>query len=158
MKIGVKPRTERGGPVIHPEQLEQAYLEFSRNFTKWVPDGILTINLVLLEELGLLNRAELDEKQSSELKGPSFHVIETAEKVTLFNDQFAIWIVPCDSEEKSSTLVYIALITGSFPHLEVVFSTSGVYNSPKYILKILQHFLQEVLDTEKLISIMTKSK
>jgi hypothetical protein len=144
--------------MIHPEQLEQAYEEFSRYPSKWVPDGILSVNLVLLEELGLLSHFELDEKSPMEMKGPSFHVIETAEKVTLFNDQFAIWIVPCGPEENYSTLIYIALMTSSLPHLEIVFSTSGVYNSPKYILKILQHFLQEVIDNERLISIIGKKK
>jgi hypothetical protein len=40
----------------------------------------------------------------------------------------------------------------------LVFSTAGVYNTPKYILKVLQHFLSEVLDTEAIIIAMGKKQ
>jgi len=143
--------------MIDPIQLEEAYKEFTDNFQKWAPEGFINVDLQLLQELGLLNASDLD------LSGPEslsqqFHVIETPEKVTLFNHLFAIWIIPQTTTELPSTLILIALIQNLKPHLEIVYTTSGVYNTPKYILKVLQHFLTEVLDTEAILSSMNKKK
>lgn len=143
--------------MINPLKLEEAYKEFSENFSKWVPDGIMDVNLSLLQEIGLLNCSELDP--SKENITQYFQVIETAEKVTLYNEQFGIWIVPQQQQNQSvTTLTFIALLTNNRPHLELVFSTTGVYNSPKFILKILQHFLSEVIDNEAIISSIGKKQ
>ena len=141
--------------MINPIQLEEAYKEFSQNLTKWVPDGIIPVNLTLLHDLGLLKHAELDGTTTEHLT-PFFHVIETTEKVTLFNEKFAVWIVPKVIENQSITLTFIALLHANKPHLELVFSSAGVYNTPKYILRILQHLLQEVIDTETIIDSIEK--
>ena len=141
--------------MINPVQLEESFKEFSQNIQKWAPDGIIPVDLLLLEQLGLLNNAKIDRPASDTITH-YFHVIETTDKVTLFNEQFAVWIVPHNAEDSSSTVTYIALIQGSRPHLEIIFTASGVYNTPKYILKILEHFLSEVLDTEAIISSIGK--
>jgi hypothetical protein len=141
---------------MNPNQLEEAYREFTQNLPKWIPDGVIPVDLKLLHELGMLKNGELDHPTPDNLNQP-FHVVETPEKVTLFNEKFAVWIVPSENEETSSTLTFIALLNAATkPHLEIVFSTSGVYNAPKYILKILQHFLTEVQDTETMINDMDK--
>ena len=137
--------------MIDPQQLDHAYSEFSKNLQKWAPDGIIHVNLQTLDQLGLLNLEQLNHSTSDEITH-YFHVIETADRVTLCNDQFVVWIVPQNSEENFSTITYIALMQAETPHLEIVFTTSGVYNTPKYILKILEHFLSEVIDTEEIIS------
>jgi hypothetical protein len=143
--------------MINPIQLEEAYKDFTDNFQKWAPDGFITVNLQLLQELGLLNNSNLDHTSHESLT-QQFHVIETNDKVTLFNEQFAVWIVPQTNTEIPSTLILIALIQNLKPHLEIVYTTSGVYNTPRYILKVLQHFLREVIDTEAVISSMNKKK
>ncbi len=144
--------------MISPIELEEAFKEFSQNFVKWVPDGIIPVNLGLLHDLGLLQHAEFDQG-ASDTFAHFFHVLETQDKVTLFNEQFAVWIVPKLIEEQPMTLTFIALLgMGNKLHLEIVFSTSGVYNTPKYILKVLQHFISEVLDTEAVISSIGKKK
>lgn len=143
--------------MIDPIQLEDAYQEFSENLRKWIPDGIMNVNLNLLNDIGLLNLEKLEGNTTDSLSH-LFHVLETAEKVTLYNEQFAIWIVPKMVDNVASTLTYIALLGPSKPRLEIVFSTAGVYNTPKYILKILQHFLLEVIDTEQIISSIGKKK
>src|SRR3989339_785030 len=137
--------------MMNPIQLEEAYKDFTENFQKWAPDGFINVNLQLLQELGLLNTND-SETSDSESLSQQFHVIETSDKVTLFNKQFAIWIVPQTDTELPSTLILISLIQNLKPHLEIVYTTSGVYNTPKYILQVLQHFLTEVLDTEAIIS------
>lgn len=143
--------------MINPIQLEEAYKDFTENFQKWAPDGFITVNLQLLQELGLLNNLNL-EHSSHESLTQQFHVIETHDKVTLFNEQFAVWIVPQNQADIPSTLILIALIQNLKPHLEIVYTTSGVYNTPRYILKVLQHFLNEVIDTEAVISSINKKK
>lgn len=139
--------------MLNPTQLEDAYKIFSQDFKKWVPDGILSVDLKLLNELGILRSEEFSQITPA---NPSlehyFHVIETPEKVTLVNEQFAIWIVPSHEATPTSTLTYIAWVHSEKPHLELVFQTSGVYNSPKYVLKVLHHFLSEVIDTEETIA------
>jgi hypothetical protein len=141
--------------MINPVQLEEAFKEFSQDMHKWAPDGVISVDLQLLEQLGLLNNEKIDHSTADALTH-FFHVIETVDKVTLFNEQFAIWIVPHNIDDNTSTVVYIALMQGNIPHLEIVFTTAGVYNTPKYILKILEHFLSEVLDTEAIISSIGK--
>src|SRR5581483_6538300 len=116
--------------MINPVHLEESYKEFSQDLQKWVPDGIISVNLSLLNELGLLNNAYFEQAAPDNISH-YFHVIETADKVTLFNEQFAIWIVPRSEDPVSSTLTFIALIQNSKPHLEIVFANAGVYNTPK---------------------------
>src|SRR5271156_103244 len=123
--------------MINPNVLEEAFQEFTKNLQKWVPDGIIQVDLRLLNDLGLLNNAELEHSVSDAHLNHYFHIIETPEKVTLFNEQFAIWIVPQLVDETPTTTTLISLLQGSKPHLEIVYLTSGVYNTPKYILKIL---------------------
>lgn len=144
--------------MINPNILEKAFQEFSTNLSKWIPDGIINVDLKLLNDLGLLNNAELEHSVSDAHLNHYFHIIETPDKVTLFNEQFAIWIVPQVIDENPTTTTLISLLQGDKPHLEIVYLTSGVYNTPKYILKILQHFLAEVQDTEAVISSIGKKQ
>lgn len=138
--------------MINPNILENAYEEFSKDPRKWLHDNIIQVDMKLLSELGLLNSKELDKTVSDAYLNQHFHIIETPEKVTLFNEQFAVWISPELLDDIPTTTTFIALLQNNKPHLEIVYTTSGVYNTPKYILKILQHFLAEVQDTETVIS------
>lgn len=141
-----------------PLQLEEAFKEFSENLKKWVPDGIINIDFIALNEMGLLNHEELDQSPNDTIT-QHFHVVESQDKVTLFNEQFAIWIVPKLTEQQTTTtLSYVARLQQNKPHLELVFSTAGVYNTPKYILKVLEYFLREVIDTEAIISSIGKKQ
>jgi hypothetical protein len=142
--------------MINPKELEEAFHDFSTNLQKWAPEGVLKVDIKLLQELGLLHMAEWENNVSESHLTQFFHIIETQDKVTLFNEQFAIWIVPQLNNDISMTTTYIALIQSLKPHLEIVYTTSGVYNAPKYILKVLQHFLAEVQDTEKALSTLGK--
>ncbi|MEX0962036.1 MAG: hypothetical protein WDZ28_04175 [Simkaniaceae bacterium] len=136
----------------NPVKLDKAYQEFMKDFPQSVPDGIITVDLKLLNNLGLLDCEELSEESQKEEFPHHFHVIETDEKVTLFNEIFAIWIVPKLIEDTPTTFVLISYITQDKPKLEIVFSTAGIYNTPKFVLKVLRYFLYEVIDTEEAIS------
>lgn len=144
--------------MINPKVLEDAYREFTKNLAQWVPDGIVQVDLKLLNDLGILNHNALENGLTDDQINHHFHIVETPEKVTLFNEQFAVWIVPELIEDIPRTTTLIALLQSNQPHLEIVYMTMGVYNSPKYILKILQHYIAEVQDTEAVISAIGKKK
>ncbi|MCB1080535.1 MAG: hypothetical protein KDK69_01820 [Chlamydiia bacterium] len=142
---------------MNPIQLDQAYNEFISNLPSWIPEGIIEVDLSLLEETGLLTHESFEEDKNQEQLPHYFHVIETPDKVTLFNHQFAIWIVPKIVDDNPTTVVMIALISDKHPHLEIVFSTQGVYNTPKFVLRLLKYYLSEVIDTEEAISSIGKN-
>ena len=139
--------------MLSPAQLEDAFQRFTNDLSSWTRDGgIIQVDLALLNRLGLLDQ---NEEIPADLQGQFpfyFHVIETPEKVTLFNQQFIVWIMPRVEEMSASTLVLISLMINGQPHLEIVFCTSGVYNAPKYVLKVLRYYLNEVMETEEEIS------
>lgn len=140
--------------MLNPVKLEQTYCEFMKNLRRWLPDGIIDVDLFLLRDFDLLQ--EDDEEENAKILQSQFpfyfHVVETSDKVTLFNNQFAVWIVPKVIQGVPTTLTLISLINPeNEPKLEIVFTTSGIYNSPKIVLKVLRHFLTEVIDTEAVI-------
>jgi hypothetical protein len=139
--------------MLNPIQIEEAYKAFMADLGHWAHDGITTIDLKFLHESGLLQTLQEEQGDPDDLT-QYFHVIESVEKVTLFNDQFIVWIIPRVESEQPVTHVMIALNQNDKPHLEIVYTTNGVYNTPRYVLKVLQHFLIDMLETEAtLISI-----
>lgn len=110
--------------MLNPQKLEKAYLEFTSDLPRWLQDGITHVDLGLLKRLNLLNKTAEEEKELQTQFPFYFHVIETQEKVTLFNNQFVVWIVPKMIEEVPTTLTLIALVRQDRPHLELAFSTS----------------------------------
>ena len=141
--------------MLNPVKLEQTYAEFIHNLGEWLPDGLIEVDLFLLKDFDLLDNDDDLEEPADLLQSEFpfyFHVVETADKVTLFNNQFAVWIVPKVIEGTPTTLTLISLIGyDEEPRLEIAFTTSGVYNTPKCVLKVLRHFLSEVIDTEAVI-------
>ena len=59
--------------------------------------------------------------------------------------------------DQPATYVLIALNQGDKPHLEIVFTTHGVYNTPRYVLKVLQYFLVDMLETEATLTSFEKN-
>lgn len=142
--------------MLNPIQLEEIFQQITGNLGDWAHDGIIHVDLTLLHEIGLLEHLQDDQDDPDDLT-QYFHVIESAEKVTLFNEQFSIWIVPKMDQENPTTYVFIALNHKDNPTLEVVFTTTGIYNTPKYVLKVLQHFLLDMLETEATLSAIEKN-
>lgn len=129
--------------------IEDQYKEFSKNISYWLPEGIVEVDLMLLQRLNLL------QYHSSQKKDPRltryFHVIESSEKITLFNDLFVVWIVPDKIAQSPITYTLIAL-NPKQPHLELAYSTTGVYNTSKLVLRILEKFLEEIQENEEILS------
>lgn len=141
--------------MIDPKVLEQNFQNFIKNLPTFLPDGIAPVDIRLVEELGLL-KIEDNKKEKVETLNHHFHVLETPEKITLFNENFAIWIVPQNSDTASRTFIFIATYQRDLPHLEMAFFTEGAFNTPKYIMKVLQHYLNEVQDVEAVIASIDK--
>ena len=142
--------------MLNPVQIEEAYKEFTGNLNNWAHDGITAIDIKFLYDQGLLATLQ-DEKEDPDDLTQYFHVIESVEKVTLFNEQFIVWIIPKMDGEQPLTYVLIALNHPEKAHLEVVFATHGVYNTPRYVLKVLQHFLLDMAETEATLTNFEKN-
>ena len=145
------------GPMLNPIQIEEIYQRFMGDLPNWAHDGVMPIDLQALHELGLLSSLQNDLADPDDLT-QYFHVLESAEKVTLFNEQFIVWIIPKMDADQPVTYVLIVLNTTKEPHLEIVFTTTGVYNTPRYVLKVLQHFLLDTLDTEATLTSIEKNQ
>lgn len=142
--------------MVSPIQVEEAYRNFMGDFPKSAPDGVIQVDLRFLNEAGLLRSFHEPETQESITQ--YFQVIESAEKVTLMGEQFVIWIVPRVEKEIPTTTVLIALAHQNQIHLEIAFRTWGVYNTPRHVLQVLQHFLSDVIETEATLLAMEKSQ
>lgn len=130
--------------------LEEAYKKYTNNLSSWIPEGIIHVDLELLSRLGLIHQKNDLNQNPSLIR--YFQVIESDKKVTLINDQFVIWIVPDKLESLPVTYTLIALNTPEGPQIEMAFSVSGVYNTSKLVLRILERFLHEIQETEELLS------
>lgn len=142
--------------MLNPMQIEEAYKEFMGNLNQWAHDGIIPINLNFLHEQGILSSLQEDCGDPDDLT-QYFHVVESPEKVTLFNEQFIVWIIPKMETDIPVTYVMIALNMQEKAHLEIVFTTHGVYNTPRYVLRVLQHFLSDMLETEATLTSFEKN-
>lgn len=142
--------------MLNPMQIEESFKEFMSNLPQWAHDGIIPINLNFLHDQGLLISLTEDKGDPEDLT-QYFHVIESVEKVTLFNEQFIVWIIPRLDGDQPMTYVLIALNQADKVHLEIVFTTHGVYNTPRYVLKVLQHFLVDMLETEATLTSFEKN-
>ena len=143
--------------MLNPNEIENLYEQYMSNLADLAHDGIVNVDLALLHELNLLD--DLDQiKDDPEDLTQYFHVIESAEKVTLFNEQFLIWIIRKMEQDTPITYVLIALNAHDKTNLEIVFTASGIYNTPKYVLKVLQHFLLDMLETEATLTAIEENE
>jgi hypothetical protein len=133
--------------VINPEELESDYQKYICNLKQFAPDGVVDIDLSLLHELGLLSCEEEEQDEGSLTH--NFYVIESSDKLTLFNQKYVVWIVPKLIEQTPTTYTLIALNDKKQTHLEMVFSTSGVYNHSSLVLRILEKFLAQIEENEE---------
>ncbi len=143
--------------MLNPSEIEKLYDQYIANLADVVHDGITNVDLALLHELKLLDDADHIKDDPEDLT-QYFHVIESQEKVTLFNEQFLVWIVPKTEQDIPVTYVLIAINAQNKTSLEVVFTTSGVYNTPKYVLKVLQYYLLDMLETEATLTAIEKNQ
>ena len=119
-----------------------------------MPEGIIDVDLDLLHKMGLLHYHDSVKRDARLTR--YFHVLESTDKITLINDLFVVWIVPDKIGHAAVTYTLIALNPDQ-PHLELAYSTSGVYNSSKLVLRILEKYLEEIQENEDFIMNLNKA-
>jgi hypothetical protein len=127
--------------------IEENYNMFISNMGKWLPEGIIPVDITLLSRFNLLYSFTNQEQGTSITS--NFKVFETPEKITLLSPQFVIWIIPQRHDLMPITHVLIAISRENSLHLELAFSASGVYNSSRLVLRVLEKMLEEINDTEE---------
>jgi hypothetical protein len=138
--------------VDTPENYEAQYQYFMYDLPSCVPDGIISIDLAFLHSIGLLTCSNLESDLTRSLTN-YFHVVESWEKITLYNQKFVIWIVPRVIEGVPTTYTLISFASEKdITSLELVYATSGIYNAPRLILRVLEHFLKDIEENENLIA------
>jgi hypothetical protein len=129
--------------------LEAYYKKFASDISQWLPEDVIEVNLELLKQLNLLNYNETEYHDPTLTR--YFHVIESDEKITLINDDFVVWIVPEKMNDTPITYTFIAFNDIKQPQLELCFVTAGVYNTSKLVLRLLEKFLSEVEENQKVL-------
>ena len=139
--------------MLDPMSLEESFNDLLANLPKKAPDGIMDVNVDLLNSLNLLDVQALDNHNFFTANAEQFYMIEQEEKLTLFNQDFVIWMLPSQAEEEPATYVFIAKNSEKAPpQLEIVFLAQGVYNTSWIVLSVLDAFLQEVKENEETLS------
>ncbi len=142
--------------MIDLTQIDATYRLFASSLEEWLPEGVVEIDLAELHDLGLTKITENENRQLAPITR-QFHVIESSDKITLFNQQFLIWMVPCNNQVEPSTVVFIALNGEPTPRLELVFETRGVYNTSKMVLDVLERYLLEIQENERVLEKLATS-
>ncbi len=138
--------------MINPSKLDEFYKKYTEDLAKWAPDGIVKIDLSFLQSLDLLHCSELEMEDAEQELTQMFNIIESPDKITVYNNDFVIWIVPDLVENVPVTFALVAQIHEEELQLEMVLSIGGPYNTPRLVLKILQKLLQDIQDNDKAIN------
>jgi hypothetical protein len=128
--------------------IDTCYRKYAKNLNEWLPEGLINVDIFLLQDLDILSFYNPKNETGFTRY---FQVVETDEKITLFNDQFIVWIVPEKIEDVSGTYVLIALNQPMEPKLEIAFYVKGVYNTSKMVLRVLDKMLKDIQENEELI-------
>ncbi|QVE48627.1 hypothetical protein SBV42_02385 [Chlamydia crocodili] len=127
--------------------LEEFYRRSICNKGAAFPEGFMDIADVLSH-----SASELKIDSISDLPVNNFIIAESADKLTLFNADFAVWLVPELVQGEAVTRGYIALYhSGGDYTPEMAFQASGEYNQSTLILEALQIYLQDIKDTESVL-------
>ncbi len=132
--------------------IEESYKKFIKNLFYWIPEGIFLVNLDLLHHFDLLHFQPITKRKDPNLTR-YFHIIESSEKITLVNDDYIVWIIPdrVDNIPVTYTLIALNKLDQEL-QLEAAFIASGVYNTSKLVLKVLEKFLAEIQDNEQMLA------
>lgn len=130
--------------------LEACFKKYTSDMTTYLPEDIVEVDLNLLYKHDLLHYHDPDFNDPTLTR--YFHVIESTEKITLFNEDFVVWIVPEKIEDLLLTYTLVALNKPERePQLQLCFVASGVYNNSKLVLRLLEKYLHEIQENEDVL-------
>ena len=130
--------------------LEARYQSFIKSLPDWLPDGIQTVDLEILQRLNLLNADEHGPDVMTELT-KHFHIVEAPDKITLYNQKFVSWIIPQLIDHRPMTFTLVAIRREEELYPELGFVTMGVYNSSRFVLRILERTLMDIQENEDML-------
>ena len=130
--------------------LDEYFETHASDLAHWLPDGIVTVDVKLLADMGLLENVTNAQK-TNELP-QCMYAVETEDRITLYNDFFAAWVVPTPTNGEAETLLLIATLSDTTPKLEAGFLFQGVHNQAKTILQVLEKTIQDIRETNKELS------
>lgn len=131
------------------KQLDSFFEHLSTHTPDLLPDGILDINVQTLHNLQLLSDPPEDSQDVP--ASATLQAVESDGRITLYNDTFALWIVPQQNATPPATITFIARKLGDSFSPEAAFRTKGIYNRSKTILRIIDRFLSEIQENESVI-------
>lgn len=131
------------------EYIEVYFKKYMENISFCLPEDIIHVDLKVLHQLDLLHHHDPDYNDPALTR--YFHVIESDDKITLLNDEFIVWIVPDKQNSEPITITMIATNFEGEPDLQLCFITSGVYNTSRLVLRLLEKYLFEIQENEKLL-------
>ncbi len=139
--------------MLDPVALEESFNQMLTHLNQKAPDGIIEINLQLLDSLNLMSISAFENQIYFASTTDQFYMVEAEEKLTLFNQEYVIWMLPAFLGKNASTYVFIAKnFKNKPPMLELIFQANGVYNTSSLVLTVLDAFLKEMKENENLIS------
>lgn len=129
-------------------KIEAYYQQFINNIDIWLPEDVIDVDIEVLIHFDLLNYRDPDSHD--EALTCFFNVVESPEKITLINDEYIIWIVPVKIDDVQLTYSLISSNKTPEPKPILCFVNSGVYNNSKLVLRILENFIFEIKENEKI--------
>jgi len=134
--------------------IEQYYKEHFSQQEKWPADMLMHVDLQLLHHLDLLrdfhvitrgwsSRSEFSTHLTG-LRNHYFNFVESRDKLTLYNEEYVVWLVPGYHKHISSTYAIVALNLPNELKLELIFVSTGIYNSSFIVLRVLEKLLLEI--------------
>lgn len=136
----------------YPGNLEECFQRYMNNLSKWLPEGLIDIDLEVLHKLNLLG---CNKRGEDSALTRYFQVVESKKKMTLVNNDFIVWIVP-EKTKNPITYTLIALNREDEVHLELAFKTTGIYNHSNLVLRLLEKYLLEIQNTEEQLAKLEK--
>ncbi len=132
----------------HIDWLDTSYSRMLEELEELSHEVLLEVDEEFLKRMGLSSQGEF--MKGDQLLSRFFHVVQRSDKMILFNDDFAVWIVP-SSESESATYVWIAQLRNLCNGFELGFVARDQYNSSKLVLRLLERVLREIEENEELI-------
>jgi hypothetical protein len=138
----------RRGSMLSIDEINAYYDYLSKHTSDLLPDGIVNVDVKLLQSLSILSpNASLGSASAKEL----LQAIESGGRITLFNDHYVLWIVPQNEVSPPSTTVILARCDKNSIKPEVGFKTAGIHNQSKTILQLIDRYLVDIQETEDVL-------
>lgn len=135
--------------INNKSELDYYYNKIIKGVASIPKDEIVEVNQKFIDEIGIGQKDRLStEKDRIQRR---FHVVETNDRITLWNQYYVIWIIPNQMEEELKTIVLIADNRPKEPKLLNILFIKGIYNNSTFILQLIDQMLAELQENDQFI-------